>query len=150
MVTSKSKRPKKLSKWVYFGQQAKLSGQNNLLGANQSYIQLVRRANKPVIYLHELKNPKYKWEVGFDLVEGFGVEGVKLTEEYAQYVYEVLVEPESVKKDYGSVGAIQSERGCEVFESREGDLRSKQISRATRISIYLSREINRKKTRRGH
>ena len=108
MVTSKSKRPKKLSKWVYFGQQAKLSGQNNLLGANQSYLQLVRRANKPVIYLHELKNPKYKWEVGFYLVEGFGVEGVQLTEEYGQYVYEVLVERESVKKDYGSVGAIQS------------------------------------------
>ena len=128
MVTSKSKRPKKLSKWVYFGQQAKLSGQNNVLGANQSYIQLVRRANKPVIYLHELKNPKYKWEVGFDLVEGFGVEGVKLTEESAQYVYEVLVEPESVKKDYGSVGAIQS----------FGDARYSSLEKAISVANKLA------------
>ena len=128
MVTSKSKRPKKLSKWVYFGQQAKLSGQNNVLGANQSYIQLVRRANKPVIYLHELKDPKYKWEVGFDLVEGFGVEGVKLTEEYAQYVYEVLVEPESVKNDYGSVGAIQS----------FGDARYSSLEKAISVANKLA------------
>ncbi len=71
--------------------------------------------------MHELEAPKYKWEVGFDLVEGFAVERVKLTEEYSQYVYEVLVEPESVKKDYGSVGAIQSERGCDLLQFRQCD-----------------------------
>lgn len=108
MVASKTKRPKKLSKWVYFGEQDKLSRGENLLGASSSYIQKVRTGNKPVVYLHELRSPKYKWEVGIDLVEGFESNYVKLTEEYAQYAYEVLIEPESVKKGYGSVGAIQS------------------------------------------
>ncbi len=108
MVTSKTRRPRKLSKWVYFGQQSKLSRGENLLGGNASYIQLVRRENRPVIYLHELGKQKYRWQVGFDLVEGFERSYVKLTPEYSHYVYEVLREPESVKKGYGSVGDIQS------------------------------------------
>lgn len=109
MVVSKTKRPKKLSKWVHFEQQSKLSRGENLLGGSAKYIQLVRRENRPVIYLHELGKQKYKWSVGIDLVEGFERSGVKLTEKYAQYAYEVLIEqPESVKKGYGSVGAIQS------------------------------------------
>ena len=108
MVASKSKRPKKLSKWVFFGKQGQLSRGENLLGGNASYVQLVRQQNRPVIYIHELGKQKYRWQVGFDLVEGFQKSYVKLTPEYSHYVYEVLREPESVKKGYGSVGDIQS------------------------------------------
>ena len=107
MVASKIKRPRNLSKWVFFGQ-SHLSREENLLGASASYVQKVRKENKPVIYVHELGKHKYRWEVGIDLVEGFKESRIRLTPDFANYVYEILIGPASVKKGYGSINAIQS------------------------------------------
>ena len=104
----KIKRPKNLSKWVYFAHESNLSPGEHLLGATTSYIQKIRANNRPVIYLHESNNPKYKWEVGIDLVEGFKTNRVELTSTSSHKVYKILVAPSSRKKNYGSVGDIQS------------------------------------------
>ncbi len=41
---SKAKRPKKLSKWVFFANEKELSGGECLLGATASYVRKVRLA----------------------------------------------------------------------------------------------------------
>ncbi len=105
---NKSKRPKNLSRWVYFAHESDLSGAELFLGVNASYLQKVRANNRPVIYLHELNNPKYKWEVAIDLVEGFNLNPVKLTPIKSHEVYCILTAPSSRKKDYGAVGDIVS------------------------------------------
>ncbi len=101
-------RPKNLDKLVFFDHVSNLSSGEILAGGNAKYIEQIRRKNRPVIYLHELNNRKYKWEVGFDLVEGFNTAYVKLTPASSNYVYRVLIEPKSVQKEQSSCGDINS------------------------------------------
>ncbi len=68
---NQSKRPKTWSRWVYFAHESDWSGAELFLGVNAIYLQKVRENNRPVIYIHELNKPKYKWEIAIENVEGF-------------------------------------------------------------------------------
>ncbi len=85
-----------------------MSGAELFLGVNASYLQKVRANNRPVIYIHELNKPKYKWEIAIDFVEGFNNARVELAPFKCHEVYQILTAPSSKKKNYGEVENIKS------------------------------------------
>jgi hypothetical protein len=75
-----------------------------LAGGDREYIQRVRAANKPVIYIFQNNRGKYRFCVSIDMVEGFdGQHRVKLSHLGSKLAFEILHSVESVKSDDGSL-----------------------------------------------
>jgi hypothetical protein len=101
--STKIKRPTNLSQWVFFATE-KTQNFDRLAGGDREYIQRVRAANKPVIYIFQNIRGKYRWGVSIDMIEGFnGQHRVKLSHKGSKLAFEILHSVESVKPDDGSL-----------------------------------------------
>jgi hypothetical protein len=101
--STRFKRPTNLSRWVFFATE-KTQNFDPLAGGNREYIQRVRAANRPVIYIFQSNRGKYRFGVSIDMIEGFdGQHRVKLSHKGAKLAFEILHSVESVKSDDGSL-----------------------------------------------